>query len=762
MSDPDTREPKDESADEEMAAEPESDASDSDSEESEVMGPRLPPGPPRSVRVPTVMQVVAAECGAASLASVLGFHHAYRPLEEVREAVGVDRDGSNALRIARAARHFGLDTEGLKCEIEGFEEIALPIIVFWGLNHFVVLEGWTKKGYRIMDPAAGRRLVSPEEFDQEFTGVVLTMEPGEEFVATGDPPSSLALVTQWMRGSESAVWLTVFVGLLLAVPMVAIPGMAAAYVDIVLAQERSDWMVWLMLGVLGALIIEAGLLYLQQRILSQLENRLSLERSIEFMKQIFRLPTTFFGQRYPGDIAERVQANDGVASLLSSKFAPAIVQVLTLLVFFCAIASINLLIAGIALVAVSATLGMLFVVARARVDQAQSLSQQEGMKQGAIVAGLMTLESLKASGREADFFGRSMAFAARVSAAQQRASLLSNAVSVIPTWFQALVVSVLILSFGGWQVMEGHMSIGMLLGLQILLVGFMTPVTQLAELLKEIQTVRADLGRLDDVLCHGVDRLALDPSVDDAREIEYAAGELELRGVTFGYGHGQRALLSDLSLTVKAGGRTAIVGGTGSGKSTLARLASGLIDPWEGDILLDGIPLGNIPRHVRAASVATVFQRAAFFEGSIRENLSMWNPDIPDQWMVEALEDAQLSELLASRGGLDMQVSEGGTNFSGGEAQRLDIARALSRRPALLIMDEATSALDPVTELALDAALRRRGVTCVVVAHRLSTIRDADEIIVMRAGEVVERGTHGQLLDLGGDYCNLVTGGAPP
>lgn len=306
--------------------------------------------------------------------------------------------------------------------------------------------------------------------------------------------------------------------------------------------------------------------------------------------------------------------------------------------------------------------------------------------------------------------------------------------------------------------MQGSMTIGTLLGLQILLLGFMTPVTQLAELIREIQTVRADLGRLDDVMCHEVDQLAIDPEVDDAQEIEYADGDLELRDVTFGYGHGQRPLLSGFSLRVASGGRVALVGGTGSGKSTIARIAAGLLEPWEGEVLIDGRPLGHIPRHVRAASIAAISQRPAFFEGTVRENLSLWNPDIPDGWMVEALEDAQLAELISARGGLDQPVAEGGSNFSGGEAQRLDIARALSRRPALLILDEATSALDPVTELALDEALRRRGVTCLVIAHRLSTIRDSDEIIVLDEGEVVERGTHDQLLALDGVYCDLIAG----
>ncbi len=726
--------------------------------DSEEIPPEIPLGKARMARVPTTMQVVAAECGAACLASVLGFYRAYRPLEEVREAVGVDRDGSNALRIVRAARHFGLEAEGIRCEPENFDEITLPAILFWGLNHFVVLEGWTKSGYRIMDPALGRRLVSPEEFNQEFTGVVVQMQPNEEFVETGSPPSSLSLVMGWMRGAGVAVWLTVFVGLLLAVPMVAIPGITATFVDTVLAEERADWMKWILGGAIIALILQSGLIVIQQLILAQVEQQLSLERTSDFLQQLFRMPTTFFAQRYPGDIAERVASNDGVAGLLASKFAPAIIQIFTLIVFLAAIFWINIPMGIMSFLAVSATLSLLFFAARSRVDQAQSLQQQEGMKQGAIIAGLLTLESLKASGREADFFGRSMGFAERVSAARQRASILSNAVSIIPSWFQALVVTVLVLSFGGWQVMQGDLTIGMLLGLQILLLGFMTPVTQLAELIREIQTVRADLGRLDDVMCHAVDRLACDPSVDDARQFEYADGNLELRNITFGYGHGQEPLLEDFSLKIASGGRVAIVGGTGSGKSTVARLAAGLIDPWEGEILIDGQFIGDIPRHVRAASIGTIFQRAAFFEGTIRENLSLWDVDIPDAWMIEALEDAQLSDLVASRGGLDQIISEGGSNFSGGEAQRLDIARALSRRPAILIMDEATSALDPVTELALDAALRRRGVTCLVVAHRLSTIRDADEIIVLDGGIVVERGTHDQLLALGGVYQNLIAG----
>ncbi len=718
----------------------------------------FPPGKARCVRVPTTMQVVAAECGAASLASILSYYRAYRPLEEVREAVGVDRDGSNALRIARAARHFGLDADGVKFEIDGLDELTLPAIIHFGLNHFVVLEGWNKHGYRIMDPATGRRLVSAEEFDAEFSGIVVQLEPSANFQATGKAPSSLSLVRSWLRGSGSAIWLTVFVGVLLAVPMVAIPGIAAGYVDSVLAEGRRDWMPWILFGAIVALILENGLMFLQQLILARIEQRLSLERTAAFLQQIFRLPTTFFAQRYPGDIVERVQSNDGVAALLASKFAPAIVQVLTLLAFLAAITWINLLMGVIALVAVLVTLGMLFGVARARVDQAQSLQQQEGMKQGAIIAGLLTLESLKAAGRENDFFGRSMGFAARVSAAQQRANVLSNAIAILPSWFQAVVVSVLVLSFGGLQVMEGSMTIGTLLGLQLLLLGFMTPVTNLAELIREIQTVRADLSRLDDVMCHEVDQLAIDPEVDDAQAIEYADGDLELRNVTFGYGHGQPPLLADFSLKVASGGRIALVGGTGSGKSTIARIAAGLLEPWEGEVLIDGQPLKNIARHVRAASIAAISQRPAFFEGTVRENLSLWNPDIPDAWMVEALEDAQLLDLISARGGLDQVVEEGGSNFSGGEAQRLDIARALSRRPALLILDEATSALDPVTELALDEALRRRGVTCLVVAHRLSTIRDSDEIIVLEEGEVVERGTHGQLLALDGIYCDLIEG----
>jgi len=717
--------------------------------------PPLPDGPARSVRCPTVMQVVAAECGAASLCSVLGYFRAYRPLEEVREAVGVDRDGANARRIANAARHFGLEVEGLKCEVDGFGDVKLPAILFWGLNHFVVLEGWNAREFLLMDPATGRRAVSPQEFDEEFTGVVLNVQPGEHFVASGGPPSALKLLLGWMRGSSAAVWLSVLLGLLLAVPMVTVPGLAAAFIDQVLSDQRDGW-TWSLVGVaVGAMVVEAILLLLQRSILSRVEQQLSLERSVDFLRQIFRLPSTFFGQRYPGDIAERVSANDQVASMLASQFAPAIVQVLTLSAFLLAISLISATMGLIAFLSVAATLTILFLAARARVDQAQALSQQEGMKQGAIVAGL---ESLKAGGRESDFFARSMGFTARVASARQRAALLSNMVSIVPSWLQSVVVSAIVLGVGGLQVIDGEISIGMLLALQILVMGFMSPVTQLAELLREIQTVRADLGRLDDVMCHATDPLASEPEVDHKADIEYAAGQLELRNITFGYGHGQAPLLKDFSLTVRPGGRVAIVGGTGSGKSTVSRLAAGLLEPWEGEVLIDGFPLRDVPRHIRAASLSTVFQRPSFFEGSIRENLALWNPDIPDVWLLEAVDDAQLTTVVNSRGGLDHPVAEGASNFSGGEAQRLDIARALCRRPAVVILDEATSALDPSTELAIDAALRRRGTTCLVVAHRLSTIRDADEIIVMDQGEVVERGTHEDLISQRGRYHELITG----
>ena len=726
--------------------------------EAPVPQPSLPSGPPRRVRCPTVMQVVAAECGAASLCSVLGYFRAYRPLEEVREAVGVDRDGSNARRIASAARHFGLEVEGLRCEVDSFSDVKLPAILFWGLNHFVVLEGWNSREFFLMDPATGRRAVSPQEFDEEFSGVLLNVQPSEQFVALGGPPSSLQLLLNWMRGSGPAVWLSVFLGLLLAVPMVVVPGLAAAFIDQVLSDQRVGW-TWSLVGIaLTAMALEAILLMQQRSMLARVEQQLSLERSVDFLRQIFRLPSTFFGQRYPGDIAERVCANDQVAAMLASQFAPAIVQVLTLTAFLIAISLISATMGLIAFCSVAATLTILFLAARARVDQAQALSQQEGLKQGAIVAGLITLESLKAGGRESDFFARSMGFTARVASARQRAALLSNMVSIVPAWLQSVVVSVIVLGVGGLQVMASEISIGTLLALQLLVMGFMSPVTQLAELLREIQTVRADLGRLDDVMCHATDPLASEPDVDHQADIEYAAVQLELRNITFGYGHGQAPLLKDFSLTVRPGGRVAIVGGTGSGKSTVSRLAAGLLEPWEGEVLLDGYPLRDVPRHIRAASLSTVFQRPSFFEGSIRENLSLWNPDIPDVWLLEAVDDAQLTSVVNSRGGLDHPVAEGASNFSGGEAQRLDIARALSRRPAVVILDEATSALDPTTELAIDAALRRRGTTCLVVAHRLSTIRDADEIVVMDQGEVVERGTHEELIARRGRYHELITG----
>ena len=373
---------------------------------------------------------------------------------------------------------------------------------------------------------------------------------------------------------------------------------------------------------------------------------------------------------------------------------------------------------------------------------------------------------MKSAGRENDLFARIADANARTATSAQALEGLSTTLTAAPEFLVSLLVSAIVLAFGGWQVMQGHITIGSLLAFQAILVVAMGPVLELASLGQEIQTLNATMARIDDVLRHPRDPLALPVEPAHGAEVSVpheeaapTAGALEFRNVVFGYSEADEPLIRDFTLRIAPGHRVAIVGATGSGKSTAAKLASGLYLPWSGEVLIDGRPLASIPRHERATAIAVVGQTPILFAASLRDNLSMWDPLIPDAWMREATDDAGLAGLIEARGGLGMMIAEGGINLSGGEAQRVEIARALARRPSILILDEATSSLDATTESQIDRALRRRGCACLVIAHRLSTIRDADEIVVLDRGTIVERGSHDELMALNGAYVAFVRGG---
>lgn len=715
--------------------------------------PKTPPN--RRVKTPTILQIEAVECGAASLGMVLGYYGRIVSLEQLRIECGVSRDGSNASNINKAARRYGLTAKGFRKQPEDLYDLPLPMIIFWNFNHFLVLEGFNKTHAFLNDPAQGRTKVTHAEFDISFSGVVLVFEKTDAFEKGGKTPSLIEALSPRLRGSWSGVNYVIIASFLLVLLGLVVPTFSRIFVDDILVQGR-DWIAPL-LAAMGLTALAVGILtWLQQKYLLRLETKLALSMSTRFFWHILRLPIVFFTQRYGGDLTKRIEINDRVAQLLSGELATNLLGVV--MVGFYAILMIQydvvLTVVGISIV----TLNMiaLQVFSRRRTDATKRLQIEESAIMGSAMNGLQIIETLKATGAESDFFAKWAGQHAKTINVEQEHAIYSKILSVIPLLLTNLSI-VAILVVGGVRVIDGSMTVGMLVAFQILMLAFLKPVNELVNLGGRLQDAKGDLNMLDDVLRYERDP-QVDYEVETARENQIKlAGYVELSGITFGYSRFAPPLLQDVSLSLKPGSRVALVGTSGSGKSTVAKLIAGLYAPWEGQILFDDKTREEIPRPVITRSLAMVDQDIFMFEGTIRENLSLWDKTIPIQDIIQATKDAAIhADISARSGGYESKIVEGGRNFSGGQKQRLEIARALVRNPTILVLDEATSALDPITEKTIDDNIRRRGCTCVIVAHRLSTIRDCDEIIVFDKGQIVQRGTHASMINVDGPYARLI------
>jgi NHLM bacteriocin system ABC transporter peptidase/ATP-binding protein len=698
------------------------------------------------------------ECGAAALGIILGYYGRLVPLAELRQACGVSRDGSTAAHMLQAARHYGLIATGLTRDLGTLRELRCPYVVFWNFNHFVVVEGFRRGHVSINDPATGPRTVSLEEFDQAFTGVVLTMEPGPDFTLGGHRPSTGRMLCAWLRGSGGALAYCLAAGFLLVLPGLVVAVCTQVFIDHMLMADMQDWLRPLLCGMLCTAAFRAVLLHLRLRALRRLQLRLAAVMSSRFLWHLLHLPVSFYAQRYAGEISHRLHLNDKVADVLSGRLATTIIDASMMLVYAGVMlqydAVLTLLGLGCALMNVVA----LQWLSRRRVDANRRVVQEFGKVYGVSMAGLQQIETLKASALEAEFFARWAGSYAKAINAQQTLGTANQTLGVLPALLTALT-SMLVLVIGGLRVMDGHLSIGMLVALQSLMRSFLTPVTTLVGFGSTLQELQGDLERLDDVLRNPTHAESAETSLyyPVTPATCRLQGQAEVRGVTFGYSRVSPPVLDHVSFTLAAGQQVAVVGASGSGKSTLAKLLCGLYAPWEGEILFDGRPRADIPQPVLAYSMAMVDQDMVFFAGTVRENLTLWDDTVPDSQLVQACKDAVIHDVVvAMPGGYDTALLEGAANLSGGQRQRLEIARALVQHPAVMVLDEATSALDAETEYRVIQHLRRRACTCIIVAHRLSTIRDCDEIIVLDRGKVVQRGTHDALLRAGGEYARLL------
>jgi len=710
-------------------------------------------------RTPTLLQMEAVECGAAALGIVLGYYGFYATLEELRATCGVSRDGAKASKVVQAARYYGLDAKGQKLELEEALKQPTPYIAFWGFNHFVVVEGFSGQHVFINDPASGPRKIPRKEFSENFTGVALTMEPGPDFKKGGQKPSTMRALFDRVRNSRQALVYLMAASLLLVIPGILLPAFLKTFIDDVLIRGFNDWVFPLVIGIVVAGLLDGALTYFQQRQFLRLQTKLGIATAGEFFWHVLRLPVGFYTQRYVGDIADRVQSCHRLAMLLAGPLPTNAVNMVTAVFFLVVmlIYSVPLTVAAVFLTALN--LIVIRFSNRQRRDLNNVMLNQSAQLTGASMGGLQAIESLKAMGMENDFFVKWAGYQSKTVNTNQKVGAISSWFGAGPSVL-AHLTTIMVLGGGAWLIINGQLTIGGLIAFQVLLGHFTAPVQSLLSFNSQLQTIRGDLNRLDDVLRHPQDvSLAGQETANAAVNgpQHNLTGAIEIRDISFGYNPDMN-LIENFSLDLTPGKRVALVGGSGSGKSTLAKLILGLYQPSEGQILFDGVPLTEVPRTAFTASVASVDQDIFLFEGSINENLTLWDSTIPRETVVRAAKDAQIHDDIASRsGGYDSAVAEQGSNFSGGQRQRLEIARALVQNPSVVVLDEATAALDPVTEQLVDDHLRRRGCTCIIVAHRLSTIRDCEEIILLDHGKVAERGTHDELMALEGHYAKLVS-----
>lgn len=705
----------------------------------------------RYAKTPTVFQMEATECGAASLTMIFAYYGKHIPLEKMRVETGVSRDGCVAGNIMRAAKKYGFECHGYRKELDGLMKLPVPSIIHWNFNHFVVFEGIKGNYAYLNDPAVGHRKLTIQELDEGFTGVVLTFAPTESFQKEKKQGTFLPFLKRRLQGKLGILFKLVYVGLLLFFPGLILPVLSQTFIDDVLCNGYRDWLTKILVFMGSCIVFKVCLSYYRSLLLQKLKSVMCTVSGTRFLTHMFRLPITFFDQRYTGDLVSRIRNNNDVDNFLAGDFAETFLNILIALFYLVILFlySWQMTLVGIAQIAIC--LGIVLISNKMVAESSVKMQMTGGKLYGAVCAGLSITDTIKASGVEMEYSARILGHQAKNAALEQKLNRFQQLVGSIPEAVGKLS-DVALLLIGGYLVIRGDLTMGMLTAYNSLFDSFCSPINSVVGFIRSLQVTKSNIKRVEDI-----EKYEVDPSylVSDGSGQAYAklSGEVTLDAVSFGYSRLKPPLIEDFHFILHSGESIAFIGASGSGKSTVSKVISGLYQPWGGQVLFDGKPASQIPRSVLNASISTVSQNITLFSGSIRDNLSMWNPAVSEEDLEQAARDACIYDfILRQSGGFDFMLTENGSNLSGGQRQRMEIARALATNPTILIMDEATSALDPIVEKEVLDNIRARGCTCIVVAHRLSAVRDCNEIIAMANGKIVQRGTHKELLGQEGFY----------
>ena len=708
-------------------------------------------------KTPTIFQMEATECGAASLAMILSYYGKFVPLEKLRVDCGVSRDGSNAKNILRGARKHGLKAKGFKKGLEALIKSEKPSIIHWDFDHFVVYEGCKNNYCYINDPAQGRRKITKDELGDGFTGIVLEFEKDDNFIKSKNQKNLFYYIKQRVEGEKASILYLVLIGICLIIPGLVVPIFSKVFIDDILLGGNTDWFKGLIIAMVSMSILQSLLIYVQSSFLLKLQTKMSLVSSYKFVKKLFKLPIQFFEQRYAGDISGRVDSNDQVANFLAGDLTSTALSAMTATFYLIILIMYNIKLTLIGISFAFFNILFLKLTSEKVSTKKMKMEQDEGKMEGVLYSGLRIINSLKASGAENHYLERLLGYYGKTCKNEQELGSFKQYMSAIPSLTNQLT-DVIILIIGGLEVIKGNMSVGTLIAFNSLMKNFIAPVNSLISFGERIQDLKVHMSRLNDINEYENDDKFKDFDSKVLMEKIKLDGYIEVKDMEFGYSILENPLIKNFSFKIQPGRSIAFVGPSGSGKSTISKVVSGLYQPWSGEILFDGVNKKRIFPEILNNSISVVSQDIVLFSGTIKDNITLWDDTIPKRDIINAAKDACLHDVITSKpGGYEFKVNEGGSNFSGGQRQRIEIARALALNPTIMILDEATSALDPKTEKEVLDNIRKRGCTCIIVAHRLSAIRDCDEIIVMNYGELVQRGTHDELRDIDGHYKKLIS-----